>query len=156
MDWFGQIASSLLVGPLRRFVETNNNISEDITKKGQFSQILNILSHLSLPGQLRIDPGSSSHNVSALVGKRAVLSCTVRNLNNHSVSILPVFVFVFVLIVVVFGFVLVVVFVCLVFQLSSWDKYTNSHFCDNDFDIGELQSFDLKINHDLGQHPQSL
>ena len=42
----------------------------------------------SLPGQLRIDTSSSSHNVSALVGKRAVLSCTVRNLNNHSVRIL--------------------------------------------------------------------
>ena len=41
----------------------------------------------SLPGQLRIDTSSSSHNVSALVGKRAVLSCTVRNLNNHSVRI---------------------------------------------------------------------
>ena len=105
----------MLFGPLRHFVETKNSISENIPKKAYFPQIRNTLSHLSLPGQLRIDPGSSSHNVSALVGKRAVLSCTVRNLNNHSVSILPVFVFVFVLIVVVFGFVLVVVFVCLVF-----------------------------------------
>ena len=98
----------MLFGPLRRFVETNNNISEDITKKAHFSQTRDILSHLSLPGQLRIDPSSSSHNVSALGGKRAVLSCTVRNLNNHSVSILPVFVFVFVFVLIV------VVFVCLV------------------------------------------
>lgn len=40
----------------------------------------------SLLGQLHIVPGASSHNVSSIVGKRAVLSCTIKNLNNHSVS----------------------------------------------------------------------
>lgn len=37
-------------------------------------------------GQLMFDPQSSSGNVSALVGKQAVLSCTIRNVNNHSIS----------------------------------------------------------------------
>jgi len=38
-------------------------------------------------GQLMFDPQSSSGNVSALVGKQAVLSCTIRNVNNHSVRL---------------------------------------------------------------------
>ena len=37
-------------------------------------------------GELRIDSRSSSLNVSALVGKQAVLACTVTNINNHSVG----------------------------------------------------------------------
>merc|ERR1711915_865116 len=37
-------------------------------------------------GQLMFDAQSSSTNVSALVGKQAVLSCTIRNVNNHSIS----------------------------------------------------------------------
>ena len=39
-------------------------------------------------GELRIDSRSSSLNVSALVGKQAVLACTVTNINNHSVGLL--------------------------------------------------------------------
>ena len=38
-------------------------------------------------GHLMIDNQSSSINVTALVGKKAVLGCVIRNINNHSVSI---------------------------------------------------------------------
>ena len=38
-------------------------------------------------GQLLIDPKASSINVTALVGKQAVLGCFIRNINNHSVSL---------------------------------------------------------------------
>ena len=38
-------------------------------------------------GQLLIDPQASSINVTALVGKQAVLGCFIRNINNHSVSL---------------------------------------------------------------------
>jgi len=37
-------------------------------------------------GQLMLDSQLSSVNVSALVGKQAVLSCTIKNVNNHSIS----------------------------------------------------------------------
>ena len=40
----------------------------------------------SQTGQLLIDPQASSINVTALVGKQAVLGCFIRNINNHSVS----------------------------------------------------------------------
>ena len=43
-------------------------------------------SELGGRGELRIDSRSSSLNVSALVGKQAVLACTVTNINNHSVG----------------------------------------------------------------------
>ena len=36
-----------------------------------------------------IDGHASSYNVTALVGKQAVLSCFIRNINNHSVSFIP-------------------------------------------------------------------
>ena len=38
-------------------------------------------------GNLNIDSQASSINVTALVGKKAILGCVVRNINNHSVSI---------------------------------------------------------------------
>ena len=38
-------------------------------------------------GSLNIDSQASSINVTALVGKKAILGCVVRNINNHSVSI---------------------------------------------------------------------
>ena len=38
-------------------------------------------------GNLVIDSQASSINVTALVGKKAILGCVVRNINNHSVSI---------------------------------------------------------------------
>ena len=38
-------------------------------------------------GNLLIDSQASSINVTALVGKKAILGCVVRNINNHSVSI---------------------------------------------------------------------
>ena len=52
-------------------------------------------------GELRIDSRSSSLNVSALVGKQAVLACTVTNINNHSVgtSHQSLFIFIGVLII---------------------------------------------------------
>jgi len=37
-------------------------------------------------GDLSLDAAASSYNVSALVGKQAVLSCIIRNVNNHSIS----------------------------------------------------------------------
>ena len=38
-------------------------------------------------GQLQIDSYASSLNVTALVGKQAILSCFIRNVNNHSVKL---------------------------------------------------------------------
>ena len=38
-------------------------------------------------GHLLIDTQASSVNVTALVGKQAVLSCFIRNINNHSVRL---------------------------------------------------------------------
>ena len=49
-------------------------------------------------GELRIDSRSSSLNVSALVGKQAVLACTVTNINNHSVGHQSLFILIGVLI----------------------------------------------------------
>ena len=42
-------------------------------------------------GNLNIDSQASSINVTALVGKKAILGCVVRNINNHSVSITGIY-----------------------------------------------------------------
>ena len=45
------------------------------------------LSDAGEAGHLIIDDQSSSFNVTALVGKKAILECVIKNMNNHSVSI---------------------------------------------------------------------